>query len=411
MDISLLLCTEPDDQCFLECTTTAAASTDLAFETPEGVKCIYSYGAGFLPGQSLEDVLYDVEMASSLRVDEDDHGQNHCDLPSSVHYHSQASDDGCDDLAVSAPLSHGPDCSSVESDEPPRTPTPDLAILFATQPKVTAAEIEMGAFPLDEEKQGEGCSEQWVSPPYSPRYDPSLEDELDDDTVLMQLVPDNCCSSESEEDKRTPTSTIPTFLGRVTVGSDDDEPIIDLEDPDQGSVGAGSSTDTVAEHNAQFDGDSTDFMQWLDVVVYSKGFVPSCINGLKLSLHDQKTLEQMLSEYRAWRTSTQYPSVPRVETCDLKSNAKSTSPDENPTEDSGEISAIEMSRSPQYAWSESWVANPCLIDEQSFFLARILGKCEADGIELSEALWLFRGRMESLCTRLDELVSAYQCSG
>jgi hypothetical protein len=334
-----------------------------------------------------------------------------------------------------------------------------VPICFA-QLRATPTDIDMGSISPAKEQQFEDCSDQYSSPPHSPRYNPGSDDENDDVVVSLQLIPgDSSCSSgsEDEEDWRNPTPAIPVFLDAESNSEDDIESIFDMDPPylpcspgDQGPDDTGNHT---AEYHVQFDGDSTEFLKWLDVVVLAKGSIPSSINGLELSLEDQKTLIKLLSQYRAWRPSVEFPCLPptaqnlrdsvehltsspvpsvRAMSVDLAGmwqrfdlsydahRLKFLAGLGGPSESHTFKSANEPLKDYYYAWTGSCEAEPTNLDDRSLFLgalpflslygllqytdvdtARILRKCEVDGVELSEALWLFQGKMLGLCTRCE----------
>ncbi|KAJ3510587.1 hypothetical protein NMY22_g15936 [Coprinellus aureogranulatus] len=431
MNISLLLCEPIGTPCFAETVASYTADSmdvDFALETPnQEVERVYSYGSGFIDPRLLESDSSNAEMVP-FEADTSQTGNLRSLSPSLGVDDSDASDGGYDDPMVAVPSLQSGRLSSSESDELPRTPQSGMSIFLAIQPEGTPRIGETPMSPLQGKHQ---CADNhnhqmqtFFSPPCSPPYCPGSDDDLDDTFIAMQLVPgDHSSIGDDSEGYMTPMSDVPTFHPVAEESSDegsDYEPICDLDAPyvpqsprlvdledDEGTGHV--STPSVSAYHVQFDGDSTGFLKWLDIVVLShgSGTMPSSINGLELTPGDQEMISQWLTQYRLWKESVQCPNPPPPDTIPDSNRWENVKPfpPSNPTADSASEVDIDEMRAYEPEWRDTqpclrnydWTAcedpEPVILDEKSLLLTRILRKCETEGVELSEALWLFQGRM------------------
>jgi hypothetical protein len=327
MDLSLLLCAPreihyPPDAIFdAVCTPTYRGCT---FQVPTKITFAYSYGAGFIDPQHSQTAFPDVQMISPPEVEvenSDDEKSRLLDPP--------PSSPRCNHIcAEEEPGATGlmPLTPTKLSDDGARPPAEKVPPFLATQPEVPSGGVRTElASPVTDQRYDEdsGCTSQ----PYIPSLPHVSDDERDNAIVSRQLLSGGGISPSP------PPNAGPILLPDLD-GLEEDE--VPFQCPGSPSYVSESPTLTPSsgisdvltevptrslspsEDHAQFDGDSTQFLKWLDGIVHENGRVPSFINGIELPLEERESLLQWLDQYRAWRATVQCPDPP------LKSSTKAS---------------------------------------------------------------------------------------
>ncbi|TEB39819.1 hypothetical protein FA13DRAFT_30173 [Coprinellus micaceus] len=287
MDLSLLLCApreihHPPDAIFdAVCTPTYRGCT---FQVPTKITYAYSYGAGFIDPQHSQTAFPDVQMISPPEVEvenSDDEKSRLLDPPPSsprCNHICTEEEPGATGLMPLTPTKL--------SDDGARPPAEKVPPFLATQPEVPSGGVRTElASPVTDQRYDEdsGCTSQ----PYIPSLPHVSDDERDDAIVSRQLLSGGGLSPSP------PPNAGPILLPDLD-GLEEDE--VPFQCPGSPSYVSESPTLTPSsgisdvltevptrslspsEDHAQFDGDSTQFLKWLDGVVHENGRVPSFIN-------------------------------------------------------------------------------------------------------------------------------------